>query len=151
MQTESPALPGRARRPGRCFQLPYWDGGSGPSQPAGCRMLLSHRKIPGRALSCVCTSRPSARRSLAHSHTQSVRTHSVAIMWLLVHFWVSAHSKPLTHSKGTFISRRLAQTWELKSAGNAEGFQQLPIEEKNPLCLLTSLLCYSLFHLFHVV
>lgn len=84
---------------------------------------------------CVCMSSPSRCRSLTrHLHTQFVRSHSAAIWWLLVHFWVSAHSKPLTHSEGTFISRCLARTWELKSTGNAQGFQQLVMGKKNPVC-----------------
>lgn len=82
------------------------------------------------ALLCVCTSHPSTSRGL-HEHFR--RAHSakaVAIAWLLVHFWVSAHSAALTHSKGTSISRCLAPTRELKRAGNVRGFQQPSIEGK---------------------
>lgn len=82
------------------------------------------------ALLCVCTSHPSTSRGL---HERFGRAHSakaVAIAWLLVHFWVSAHSAALTHSRGTSISRCLAPTRELKRAGNVRGFQQLSIEGK---------------------
>lgn len=122
----------------------YWEHwqseASGLSQPAGCKAASEPKEnslvgfLDLLLFPCVCMSSPSRCRSLTrHLHTQFVRSHSAAIWWLLVHFWVSAHSKPLTHSKGTFISRCLARTWELKSAGNAQGFQQLAMGKKNPL------------------
>lgn len=126
----------------------------------GCKTACSAEgktPVSRLALLCVCTSHPSTPRGFTRRlHAQFGRTHSanaVAIAWLLVHFWVSAHSATLTHSKSTFISRCLARTRELKRTGNVQGFQQLSLKGKeSPLPAHTRFI-YSLliFHLFRVL